>query len=211
MAKSLKDQNNWRLWLIVVANAIFFYVVQQANEMRLDGLPALFKQIPNLLPIGLAGVVATVLNTLPTAELKATIVYWRWNDALPGHRAFSKYVGRDSRIDQGRLLKAHRGKFPIAPTDQNAAWYKIYKVVRSDVMILDSNRIFLLLRDYASLSFLFVFIFGSAAFYLIESKIVVAQYLGVLILQYLIARIAAANAGVRLVTNVLALKTATGR
>ncbi|MCJ2091127.1 hypothetical protein MKK67_01190 [Methylobacterium sp. J-072] len=211
MAKSLKDQNNWRLWLIVVANAIFFYVVQQANEMRFDGLPALFKQIPNLLPIGLAGVVATVLNTLPTAELKATIVYWRWNDALPGHRAFSKYVNSDSRIDQERLLKAYKGTFPVAATDQNAAWYKLYKVVRNDVTVLDSNRVFLLLRDYASLSLLFISIFGISAFLLIESRVVAAQYLGVLILQYLIVRIAAANAGVRLVTNVLALKTATGR
>lgn len=211
MAKSLKDQNNWRLWLIVVANAIFFYVVQQANEMRLDGLQALFKQIPNLLPIGIAGVVATVLNTLPTAELKATIVYWRWNDALPGHRAFSKYVNRDSRIDQERLLKAYKGTFPIAAADQNAAWYKLYKFVCNDVMVLDANRVFLMLRDYASLSFLFVFIFGIAALYLIENRVVAAQYLGVLAIQYLIVRVAAANAGVRLVTNVLALKTATAR
>lgn len=211
MAKSLKDQNNWRLWLIVIANAIFFYVVQQANEMRLDGLPALFKQLPNLLPIGLAGVVATVLNTLPSAELKATIVYWRWNDALPGHRAFSEYVNRDSRIDQERLLRTYKGTFPIRAVDQNAAWYKLYKVVRNDVMILDSNRVFLLLRDYASLSFLFISIFGCAAFFFIENKVVAAQYLGILVLQYLIVRIAAANAGVRLVTNVLALKTASAR
>lgn len=211
MVKSLKDQNNWRLWLIVVANAIFFYVIQQANEMRLDGLPALLKQIPNLLPVGLAGVVATVLNTLPSAELKATIVYWRWNDALPGHRAFSKYVDRDSRIDRERLLKVCKGAFPTAADEQNAAWYKLYKAVRNDVVVRDANRVFLLLRDYAGLSLLFVFIFGLAAFILIEDRVVAIEYVGALFLQYLIVRTAAANAGVRLVTNVLALKTASGR
>lgn len=210
MAKSLKDQNNWRLWLIMVANAIVFYVIQQANELRLDGLPALFKQIPNLLPIGLAGVVATVLNTLPSADLKATIVYWRWSDALPGHRAFSRYVDRDSRINRGRLLKTYKGTFPAEAAEQNAAWYQLYKAVRQDVMILDANRVFLLLRDYASLSFIFIFIFGLAATISIESRIVATGYVSVLILQYLIVRIAAANAGIRLVTNVLALKTASG-
>lgn len=211
MAKSLKDQNNWRLWLTAVANAIFFYVIQQANEMRLDGLPALFKQIPNLLPIGLAGVAATVLNTLPSAELKAMIVYWRWKNALPGHRAFSKYVDRDSRIDRGRLLRTYKGAFPAEAAEQNAAWYKLYKGVRNDVMILDANRVFLLLRYYAALSFLSILIFGPAAFLLIETRIVAVQYVGVLVLQYMIVRVAAANAGIRLVTNVLALKTASAR
>lgn len=211
MAKSLKEQNNWRLWLVVAANAMVFYTIQQANELRLDGLPALLKQAPSLIPIGFAGLVATVLNTLPSAEAKATLVYWRWRDALPGHRAFSQHAAQDSRINLDRLRRTFKGAFPEAPAEQNAAWYKLYKSVRNDVMVLDANRVFLLLRDYASLSALFVVIFGLGGFVLMGSKLVAAEYVGALVLQYLIVRTAAANAGVRLVTNVLALKTASAR
>lgn len=211
MSKSLKEQNNWRIWLVVAANAMVFYTIQQANELRLDGLPALLKQAPSLLPIGFAGLVATVLNTLPSAEAKAALVYWRRRHALPGHRAFSHYAARDSRIDLERLRKSFKGTFPEAPAEQNAAWYKLYKSVRNDVMVLDANRVFLLLRDYASLSALFVVIFGLGGFVLMGSKLVAFEYVGALVLQYLIVRTAAANAGVRLVTNVLALKTASGR
>lgn len=211
MAKSLKEQNNWKLWLVVVANAAIFYAIQQANELRLDGLPALLKQAPSLLPIGFAGLVATVLNTLPSAEMKASLVYWRGREALPGHRAFSRYAARDTRIDLERLRKVFKGTFPQEPAEQNAAWYKLYKPVRNDVMVLDANKVFLLLRDYASLSVLFIVIFGPAAFLLMDSKAIAAEYVAALVVQYLVVRMAAANAGVRLVTNVLALKTASAR
>lgn len=70
---------------------------------------------------------------------------------------------------------------------------------------------FLLLRDYASLSALFIAIFGPIAFLIMDSKVVAAEYVGALFLQYQIVHLAAANAGVRLVTNVLALKTASAR
>lgn len=148
---------------------------------------------------------------LPSAETKATLVYWRRRDALPGHHAFSRYAAEDSRIDLERLRKAFKGAFLKAPAEQNATWYKLYKSVRNDVMVLDANRVFLLLRDYASLSALFVVIFGLGGFVLMGSKLVAAEYVGALVLQYLIVRTAAANAGVRLVTNVLALKTASAR
>lgn len=121
--------------MVVAANAMVFYAIQQANELRLDGLPALLKQASSLLPIGFADLVATVLNTLPSADFKATLVYWRWRNALPGHRAFSRHASQDTRINLERLRKTFKGAFPEAPAEQNAAWYKLYKSVRNDVMV----------------------------------------------------------------------------
>lgn len=86
MAKSLKEQNNLTLWMVVAVNALFFYGVLNADAIRMDGLSAVFKQAQTLVPIGIAGVVVAVLNALPSADVKATLVFWRLKYALPGHR-----------------------------------------------------------------------------------------------------------------------------
>jgi hypothetical protein len=44
MIKSLKEQNNWKLWLTVAANALFFYGVLITNEISLNGLKAVFSE-----------------------------------------------------------------------------------------------------------------------------------------------------------------------
>src|ERR1700757_3287650 len=97
--KSLKDQNRWQLWLIVAANTLFLYGVVQANAIKVDGLRAIFTDAQNLLPVGVALIVATVLNGLLSADAKARVVFLRWRHALPGHRAFSVHAACDPRID----------------------------------------------------------------------------------------------------------------
>lgn len=211
MAKSIKDQNNWKLWLIIAVNALFFYTVLEANAMQMMGLSALLSQAERLVPIGIAGIVATVLNALPSADVKATLVYWRLKHALPGHRAFSVYTQKDTRINAQRLLKTFRGTFPSDPAEQNAAWYKLYKTVRDDVTVLDAHKTFLLLRDYTALSAFFLVVFGLWAVVAMTDKLGAATYVGLLVSQFLLTRQGAHNAGVRMVTNVLALKAAAAR
>lgn len=211
MAKSLKDQNNWKLWLIMAANALFFYTVLEANAVRIIGLSALLSSAERLIPIGITGVVATVLNALPSPDLKATLVFWRLKHALPGHRAFSVYTQKDTRIDAPRLLKAFKGAFPSDPAEQNAAWYKLYKMLRDDLTVHDAHKTFLLLRDYTALSAFILIAFGTWAAVAITDKLGAAVYVGLLVGQFLLARQGAYNAGVRLVTNVLALKSAAAR
>jgi hypothetical protein len=66
--KSLKEQNRWQLWIIVAANSLFLYGVVQANAIKADGLRAAFSDAQNLVPVGVALVVATVLNGLASAD-----------------------------------------------------------------------------------------------------------------------------------------------
>jgi hypothetical protein len=164
-----------------------------------------------LVPVGIAGVIMAVLNALPSADMKATIVFWRFRHALPGHRAFTIYANKDTRINQQKLKSLFKGTLPTDPAEQNATWYKLYRTVRDDVIVVSAHKLFLLLRDYAALSVLFIAIFGVWSAIVVTDKRVAAGYAAMLLVQYLLVRQAASNAGIRMVTNVVALKTSAAR
>ena len=206
ISKSLKDQNNWKLWLIIAANALFFYRILISNEIGLDGLKAVFSQIRSLVPVGVAGIIATVINSLPSSMTKARIVYLRWHHALPGHRAFSVYAPRDPRIDMDRLAKLFKGKLLSGARDQNSVWYSQFRTVENDPKVHSVHRDFLLLRDYTTLSALFIIMFGIGGFLFYSTAHTSIIYFLLLLAQFGIARQAAANCGIRMVTNVLVLK-----
>ena len=206
--KSLKEQNRWQLWIIVAANSLFLYAVVQANAIRADGLRAAFTDAQNLVPVGLALVIATVLNGLVSADMKARLVFLRWRHALPGHRAFSKYAVRDPRIDVSALEKLHGSPLPVDPVEQNRAWYRLYKTVENDPAVRQVHRDFLLLRDYTGLCAVFIAFYGAAGLYAIPSMKTAMIYLLVLVGQYAVVRQAASNYGVRMVTTVLARRAA---
>jgi hypothetical protein len=103
--KSLKDQNRWQLWLVIAANTIFLYTVIQADDIKLNGLKGAFTDASNLVTAGFALLITTVVSNLLSADLKARLVFFRWRHALPGHRAFTIYGPRDSRVDMVALAK----------------------------------------------------------------------------------------------------------
>jgi hypothetical protein len=208
--KSLKEQNRWQLWIVVAANSLFLYGVVQANAIRIDGLRAIFTNAYNLLPVGFAVVIATVLNSVLSPDAKARVVFLRWRHALPGHRAFTHHANSDPRIDLAFLAKAHGPVFPVGPLEQNRAWYRIYKTVENESAVRQVHRDYLLLRDYAGLCVLFIGFYGAAGLYAIPSARVAALYILLLIVQYGVVRLAASNSGIRLVTTVLAQAAAVG-
>jgi uncharacterized membrane protein YeiB len=65
-----------------------------------------------------------------------------------------------------------------------------------------------LLRDYTTLSLLFLMFFGIIGAHFIPDRDVAFLYAVLLISQFVLVVFSARNAGVRMVTNVLALKTA---
>ncbi|MGO9018382.1 MAG: hypothetical protein ACLQVJ_08535 [Syntrophobacteraceae bacterium] len=208
MAKSLKEQNRWYLWLIIAANSLFLYTVVQTNAIETAGLRTIFKDTSSLLPVGFVVIIATVLNGLLSAENKARLVFLRWHYALPGHRAFSRYAKADPRIDLERLMKMHCSALPVDPIQQNRAWYSLYKSVENHHAVLQVHRDFLLLRDYTGLAALFVVFLGASGLYAIPSLKISSAYLLLLLIQFLVVRHAAATYGIRLVTTELAHKSA---
>jgi hypothetical protein len=202
--KSLKEQYRWQLWIIVAGNSLFLYGVVQANAIRLAGLRSAFTDAQNLVPVGLALVIATVLNGLLSPEAKARLVFLRWHHALPGHRAFSKYALHDPRIDVAALTKLHGSALPVDPVEQNRMWYRLCRAMDSDTAVREAHRDFLLLRDYTGLCAVFIVFYGAAALYAIPSTKIALIYLLSLIAQYAIVRQAAFNYGIRFVTTVIA-------
>jgi hypothetical protein len=52
LAKSLKDQNRWQLWLAMAGNVVAFCVLMQWDDISAAGIRTLFMKAANLLPVG---------------------------------------------------------------------------------------------------------------------------------------------------------------
>jgi hypothetical protein len=208
-AKSLKEGNRVYVGLIVIVNALLLYAVAQESTISIIGLKALFTESTNLLPVGFALIVTTVANGLLSADTKGRLVFLRWKHTLPGHRAFSKYAASDPRIDMAKLKKACGSAFPDDPVDQNRTWYRLYKTVEGNPSVLQVQRDFLLMRDYAGLAALFVVAFGAVALVAISSWRVSLTYCLFLLVQFVLVRQAASTYGARFVTTVMAETAAT--
>jgi hypothetical protein len=204
-AKSLKAQNVPWLWSVVVADAVALtlYVTQGQSTQNLSTHYGAVRAIVT----AVAPIVVLLLTPLFSADVKTTLVFWRIRHALPGHRAFSVYARRDSRIDLV-ALKKKIGEFQRSPREQNAKLYGLYKEVESQIAVTQAHRHYLLFRDLAALSLLPVPVAALLVDFLGGSKTAIVVAAGSLIGQYATAAIAARNSGVRLVTNVLALETA---
>jgi hypothetical protein len=205
-SQKLKEQNRRQLWLVIAVNAVVFYGASQWETFELSGLKAALASAANLLPVGVAVVVTTVADGLLSSRMKERLVFLRWHHALPGHRSFSVYAKADPRIDFTRLERACGNKVPTAPEDQNSLWYRFYLEVQDVPAVQQVHRDFLLLRDYTGLAALFLIGLGIAALFLVAPWKAFGAYLGILVLQLIVVRQAAATYGVRFVCTVLAQK-----
>ncbi|MBM7486112.1 MULTISPECIES: hypothetical protein [Bradyrhizobium] len=202
--KSLKDQNKWQLWLAIAGNAAAAYAASQWTDVATTGLHGLFDGALHLLPVGLAVLLTSVANALVGPDAKYRLVFLRMHNALPGHRAFTEYGPRDPRIDMSEVKRQLGNKLPRDPDEQNKAWYRLYKQVEKAPPVESVHREFLLLRDYTALSLVFLVALGALAGFAVRPATVLAGYLGFLVLQFVLVRLAAANCGKRFVTTVLA-------
>jgi hypothetical protein len=202
--KSLKEQNRWQIWLIIAVNSLFLYGVVEANAIEIDGIRSIFTDASKLVPFGLAVVVATVLNGLLPASAKARLVFLKWRNPLPGHRAFSRCMSADPRIDPAAVQRAIGGPLPVDAVEQNQVWYRLYKKVENDPAISQVHRDFLLTRDYTALAVLFLIFYGGAGYYSIPSLKIATIYAVLLLIQCIVVRQVAFHYGIRFVTSVLA-------
>jgi hypothetical protein len=208
LSKSLKEQNRTLLWTIIAVNAVVFCAVVRANAIQLDSFSSVFGEPQKLVPAGLAVLISTVMNGFLSADTKARLVFLRWRNALPGHRAFSEYANSDPRIDPVVLRRSLGSAFPVDPVDQNRIWYRLFKAVEKEPAVEQVHGDFLLLRDYTGLSALFIIFNGGVGLYAISSLKVWALYLMLLIVQFILVRQAASQYGIRMVSTVLARQEA---
>ncbi len=148
-------------------------------------------------------VVLLVANVLPP-DVKAMLVYWKPRGVLPGCEAFTKYGPGDRRVDMA-ALKKNVGTLPTAPSDQNAKWYKLYKLVQNDPAVAGVHKDFLMYRDMAAVSLPLVVLVPLSLYWI--STATAAPWLAAVLFstQYLLTALSARWAGIRFVCNVLAV------
>lgn len=204
---SLKAENGKAIWLLVSADIVVIVLVLTGFAFTQASLSELAQSafVRGLLFAAAGPLVAVFLNDLLPSNAKASIVFWRIKDALPGHRAFSEHAEADPRIDIA-ALKKKVGEFPQNPRDQNSCWYKLFQKHQSNVIVSDSHKRFLLFRDSSSLTLLILAIAWIASVLAGAPAGLQATVVGGLAVQFLWLAISARNTGIRLVQNVLALE-----
>jgi hypothetical protein len=206
IAKSLKSGN--LPWLASLTAFDILIVIVFVFPMLLNVASLTQASVARALATLVAPVVVLLLTGLLPHSLKASLVYWKLNDALPGHEAFTKHGPSDVRVDMA-ALRAQLGELPTVPSDQNRLWFKLYRATENAPTVLEAHKMYLLYRDMAAISLLLL-IFTPVGLYLSGFGIgAMSTTAGLFALQYLIAAISARHSGIRLVTNVIAIHSAT--
>lgn len=202
--KSLNAQNRKFLWPTIAGNVALGDFALRHEEIQALGIFDVAKVLSHAFPIGLAFVLVQLLDPLFSSNAKARLVFWRWENPLPGCEAFSKHGPEDPRVDMAKLEKAHGKPLPQAPDEQNRAWYAMLKRVEGEHAVSETYRHFLFLRAYTAFSAIFFVVGTVLTICFTPSDKVVLIYIGILLTQFLIVRYAARNQGVRFVKTVLA-------
>lgn len=206
--ESLKAKNGMVVWLLVSADIVVIFLVLVGFDFSITSISGITQPsiVRKFLFFAAGPLVAVLLNDFFPSGAKASIVFWRLKDVLPGHRAFSEHAETDPRINVAEL-KEKIGEFPENPRDQNSFWYKIFQKHQSNVIVSDSHKRFLLFRDSACLTLLIIVPTWIALILSDVSALKLAALVGGLVLQFLWLSISARNSGIRLVQNVLALES----
>jgi len=202
--KSLKEQNRWPLWSLMLANLAIFYGMVENNTIFVGDWHGLVSNIEKAIPAGIGIALTGILNAQFSPNAKYRIVFMRWHNPLPGCEAFTHYAKSDPRVDYSSLERLY-GPLPADPSEQNALWYKLYRSVESDVSVIQVHRSFLFTRDYACLGLVAFFVLGVFGIWHIPTTRMAFIYLAALLIQFLLAGQAARNHGKRFVTTVLAI------
>lgn len=205
---SLKAENGKSIWLLVSFDIVAIVLVLTGFAFTQASLTDLAQSalVRGILLAAAGPLVCVFLNDLLPSNLKASIVFWRIKDALPGHRAFSEHAEADPRIDMA-VLKNKIGEFPQSPREQNTCWYRLFQRHQSNVIVGDAHRRYLLFRDSTSLTLLILVIAAVAAALSDVPFLIRATLIGGLAAQLFWLTLSARNTGIRLVQNVLALES----
>lgn len=207
MAKnvSLKTQNLPAFALFIGWCITLYILFLSSPPASLGSLNSIFTSVTSKesLLVALGPVIILVVSGVLTPDIKAVLVYWRLQHALPGHRAFSLHCKKDTRIDL-KALETKISAFPTDPSDQNRLWYRLYKENSEKTTVTVSHRSFLLARDLAGASAIATIILPlSLILYTKNPWNSVGLFL-LFAIHYLVFALIAQNYGERFVCNVLA-------
>ena len=212
--KSLKANNRRFLTILILVDlAIYWGMLGYGHHVFDNGMGSLGEALRGLLsPVsGLLvtlPVVSVVLLGLVPSSVRAKIAFWKIRNELPASRAFSRIGPQDVRVDM-TVLAARYGPLPAEASAQNKLWYRIYTKHEARPAVRDVHGDFLLTRDIAAVSVFFLFTLGPAiGFGIGWVRPQTLTLWGLLVLQHVVAALAAQNYGERFVATVLAWESA---
>jgi hypothetical protein len=201
----IKSEN--RKWLIgyLILHIVIFALFASLINFDLTDADELVSKLKN--PQGFIALTATiliiVLEGLFRNSVKEFFVFWRVKDRLPGHRAFTKIGPSDSRINMKRVKALFPDGLPVDPKKQNSEWFQLYREFQDELQVFYSHKAFLLTRDLASLTVIFIplSIFGHSL--LGSPPQMVVYHLSILVILFVGISLSARHYGERFVANVL--------
>lgn len=208
---SLKTLNMPSILPITFFNSGLLYLFYQGVEIDTQAVTSL---LTNWKLSGFALAISTsvigALSLVLPRQVKDALVYLRWPNAAPGHRAFSIYAERDIRVDYDSLkasIPELKNPLSLTPAIENKVWYRLFKNHEKDQAVSQAHRAWLLFRDLTSISYLFLatFIFVGLCF---RPEVNWTLYMAIVSLELLVFWRAAWNSGVQLICNVLAIASA---
>ena len=148
-------------------------------------------------------ILAVPLSGVIPREWKFILVIWKLRNAKHASEAFTKWMFKDDRIDAKAFQNRYKN-LPTTPKEQNILWYKIYKKHQEKPSVIDAHKSFLFFRDLATISFIFMLLFG--LYVLVRADYSSCSFITFLIFlsEYVFFSISARNCGTRFVRNVLA-------
>lgn len=204
---SLKQGNAPKLFALLAANALFFYLLVHSDQIGAGNWPTLASSLLGLLPAGVGVALVGILNGQISGDMKAKLAFLRWNFPYPGCRAFSYHGPKDLSVDMATLERRH-GHLPTDPREQNVLWYRMYRAVAGLPGVAQAHRHFLFARDYAFMSLVMLVVLGGAAGIMMKPVSSLTIYVLLLLVQWAFATNAASVGGQRFVTIVLAQNAA---
>ena len=206
MATLQKNENRkWLISYLLVQSMVFcfFTGIINFNLAEIDQMLSKFKRAQSFIPLT-AAILIIVLEGIFKNAIKEFLVFWRFKNRLPGHRAFSHIGPNDPRIDMTRLALLFPNGMPEDPKRQNYEWYRLYRDARDQPQVFYSQRAFLLTRDLASLTVLLIPLAISGHFLLGTAPYITIYNLLLLLVLFVFMSLSSRNYAERFVANVLA-------
>ena len=200
----LKGKNSLYLWSFVGVNVAVFLSLVATRHFDSASIALWWRHVTAKNGIFAVSIPLAVIvfSGLLSDINKARLVFWRWRQPLPGTRVFSELISTDSRIDLPALKKSI-GKFPRAPQEQNALWYRLYRKHKMTRSVWESHKVYLLTRDMSTIAALAALLFSvgaASAGVDLRATLIYSMFLTA---QYVFIAKAAHNYGNRFVLNVI--------
>lgn len=203
MPISLKQQNALLLAPMIIVHILTMAAWANFHPIWAGDLLTTLHSKYSISTAVLSGIAATILTGIIPADVKSIFVFWRIKHPLPGCRAFSVHIKKDPRISED-IWKARMGEFPEKPRDQNAAWYRIYSLVRDAPSVKSVHKNYLFCRDLTAINLIFLVLSVPVGAYFLDTAKEQALTTSIYLVTYFFGSLAAQNYGKRMVTTVFA-------